>query len=76
MRASGGFADTLDMSTNASLQEQCPCCRSDEVVSVRLSLAVGTPLEFEFCTQCEWRGWDAHGRDLPLSSVLGLAAHR
>ena len=45
---------------------------------VGVALAIGgiTPVDFEFCTACEWRSWDSDDGSLPLSSVLSLAAAR
>ena len=76
MRLHGGSADQVDMALHSSVGTQCPSCRSKDLMTVRLALGEGAPLAFDFCTRCEWRGWDAEGQDLPLSSVLGLASRR
>jgi hypothetical protein len=76
MRSERRSADHFDMASYSSVGTSCPSCRSKEIMTVRLALGEGTPLAFDFCTRCEWRGWDAEGQNLPLSSILGLAARR
>ena len=77
MRPRWRSADHCDMTPLTSIETNCPSCRSNELMSVRLALGEGgLPLEFDFCTQCEWRGWDSSGQNLSLSSILGLASRR
>lgn len=77
MRPRRGSADHCVMAPLTSIETHCPSCRSAELMTVRLALGEGgLPLAFDFCTQCEWRGWDASGQNLSLSSILGLASRR
>ena len=64
------------MDKDTFVHARCPSCGSDAVVGVALAIGGITPVDFEFCTACEWRSWDSDDGSLPLSSVLSLAAAR
>jgi hypothetical protein len=53
----------------------CPNCGSAETLAVSMTLA-GSPATFTSCPMCEWHGWERQGEQLPLGSVLSLAAAR
>lgn len=64
------------MDTSRFAERDCPTCGSDAVVGVQLAIGGITPVDFEFCSACEWRSWDSSEGAMPLSSVLSLAATR
>ena len=76
MRPGWGSVDTTLMETHRSASEDCPSCGSDAVVGVKLAIGGVTPVDFDFCTSCEWRSWDSGDGALPLSSILSLASVR
>jgi hypothetical protein len=76
MRPEWGSAETILMETHSPALSECPCCGSEAVVGVQLAIGGVTPVDFEFCTSCEWRSWDSGEGTLPLSSILSLAAVR
>jgi len=53
---------------------QCPSCRSDDLVTVRVTMGP-EPVNFSHCRACEHRWWtDPAGTPLPLDVVLSRAA--
>ncbi len=53
----------------------CPSCGSAE--TLRVTIALGdVPTSFTSCPNCEWKGWERDGEQLPLRSILALVATR
>ena len=53
----------------------CPSCGSDDLL--RITMTVGErPLSFAACHVCEAKWWQSEGAQVPLQSVIALAANR
>jgi hypothetical protein len=53
----------------------CPSCGSQETLRVRMTVGE-SPLCFTSCPQCEWKGWEREGENIPLGSVLSIVSSR
>lgn len=55
---------------------ECPCCGSQRLTSLAMTLTDGTPVSFSSCHNCEHRVWSDEAGRLDFADVLTRATKR
>jgi transcription elongation factor Elf1 len=55
---------------------ECPCCGSQRLTSLAMTLTDGTPVNFSSCHNCEHRVWADEAGRLDFADVLARATKR